>query len=97
MEALSSASRGVENRRRIGSVGASATRALRGSALAAALCGAWIVAGSSPAAADGTETPTEQDRVARLEEALAHIMRHRGVWAATGSEILDAWTSSQQD
>jgi hypothetical protein len=30
-----------------------------------------------------------------LEEALAHIMRHPGVWAATGSEILDAWKASQ--
>jgi len=30
-------------------------------------------------------------RIGALEEALAHIMRHPGVWAATGSEILDAW------
>ncbi len=30
-------------------------------------------------------------RIRALEEALAHIMRHRGVWAATGSQILDAW------
>ena len=34
-------------------------------------------------------------RIRALEEALAHIMRHRGVWAATGSEILDAWKSGQ--
>jgi peptidoglycan/xylan/chitin deacetylase (PgdA/CDA1 family) len=30
-------------------------------------------------------------RIGALEEALAHIMGHEGVWAATGSEILDAW------
>lgn len=30
-------------------------------------------------------------RIRALEEALAHIMRHKGVWAATGGEILDAW------
>ena len=34
-------------------------------------------------------------RIQALEAALAHIMRHRGVWAATGSEILDAWKSAQ--
>jgi peptidoglycan/xylan/chitin deacetylase (PgdA/CDA1 family) len=34
-------------------------------------------------------------RMRALEEALAHIMRHKGVWAATGSEILDAWKTSQ--
>lgn len=34
-------------------------------------------------------------RIRALEEALAHIMRHRGVWTATGSEILDAWKSGQ--
>ena len=34
-------------------------------------------------------------RMRALEEALAHIMRHPGVWAATGSEILDAWKASQ--
>jgi peptidoglycan/xylan/chitin deacetylase (PgdA/CDA1 family) len=33
-------------------------------------------------------------RMRALEEALAHIMRHPGVWAATGSEILDAWKAS---
>ena len=32
---------------------------------------------------------------ATLEEALAHIMRHRGVWAATGNQILDAWRAAQ--
>jgi peptidoglycan/xylan/chitin deacetylase (PgdA/CDA1 family) len=30
-------------------------------------------------------------RISALEDALAHIMRHRGVWAAPGGEILDAW------
>ena len=34
-------------------------------------------------------------RIQALEDALAHIMRHRGVWAATGSEILDAWKAGQ--
>ena len=34
-------------------------------------------------------------RIRALEEALAHIMRHRGVWAATGSQILDAWSAAQ--
>jgi peptidoglycan/xylan/chitin deacetylase (PgdA/CDA1 family) len=33
-------------------------------------------------------------RIGALEEALSHIMRHRGVWAATGGEILDAWTAA---
>jgi peptidoglycan/xylan/chitin deacetylase (PgdA/CDA1 family) len=33
-------------------------------------------------------------RIAALEEALAHVMRHRGVWAATGGEILDAWQTA---
>jgi peptidoglycan/xylan/chitin deacetylase (PgdA/CDA1 family) len=30
-------------------------------------------------------------RIKALEDALAHIMSHQGVWAATGSQILDAW------
>lgn len=34
-------------------------------------------------------------RIRALEEALQHIMRHKGVWTATGSEILDAWKASQ--
>ena len=34
-------------------------------------------------------------RIGALEQALKHIMAHRGVWAATGSEILDAWTAAQ--
>ncbi|MDY7574389.1 polysaccharide deacetylase family protein [Actimicrobium sp. CCI2.3] len=34
-------------------------------------------------------------RIKALEEALAHIMQHDGVWAATGSEILDAWKEAQ--
>lgn len=34
-------------------------------------------------------------RIGALEEALQHMLRHRGVWAATGSEILDAWKASE--
>lgn len=34
-------------------------------------------------------------RIRALEQALAHIMGHAGVWSATGSEILDAWTAAQ--
>jgi peptidoglycan/xylan/chitin deacetylase (PgdA/CDA1 family) len=34
-------------------------------------------------------------RIRALEEALAHIMRHKGVWAATGQEILQAWKAGQ--
>ncbi|MEO8855426.1 MAG: polysaccharide deacetylase family protein, partial [Burkholderiaceae bacterium] len=34
-------------------------------------------------------------RIGALEQALAHIMKHPGVWAATGGEILDAWKSAQ--
>jgi hypothetical protein len=34
-------------------------------------------------------------RISALEQALDHIMRHRGVWAATGSQILDAWKVAQ--
>ena len=34
-------------------------------------------------------------RIKALEDALAHIMQHQRVWAATGSEILDAWKSAQ--
>ena len=34
-------------------------------------------------------------RIQALEQALAHIMGHQGVWAATGCEILDAWKSAQ--
>ena len=30
-------------------------------------------------------------RIGTLETVLEHITRHRGVWAATGGEILDAW------
>jgi len=30
-------------------------------------------------------------RIKALEDALAHIMSHSDVWAATGSQILDAW------
>ena len=32
-------------------------------------------------------------RIGALEAALAHIMRHPGVWPATGAEILDAWSA----
>jgi allantoinase len=34
-------------------------------------------------------------RIKALEDALEHMLRHRGVWAATGGEILDAWTAAQ--
>jgi peptidoglycan/xylan/chitin deacetylase (PgdA/CDA1 family) len=34
-------------------------------------------------------------RIGALEEALQHMVRHKGVWAATGSEILDAWKAAQ--
>jgi len=34
-------------------------------------------------------------RIKALEDALQHIMGHQGVWSATGSEILDAWTTGQ--
>jgi hypothetical protein len=33
-------------------------------------------------------------RIGALEQALEHIMRHKGVWPATGSQILDAWRAS---
>ena len=33
-------------------------------------------------------------RIGALESALAHIMRHPGVWPATGAEILDAWKAA---
>ena len=34
-------------------------------------------------------------RIRALEEALQHMLRHKGVWAATGGEILDAWKAAQ--
>ena len=34
-------------------------------------------------------------RIAALEQALDHMLRHRGVWSATGSQILDAWQAAQ--
>ncbi len=34
-------------------------------------------------------------RIGALEGALAHIMRHPGVWPATGAEILDAWKAQR--
>jgi hypothetical protein len=34
-------------------------------------------------------------RIGALENALAHIMRHPGVWPATGAEILDAWKAQR--
>jgi len=34
-------------------------------------------------------------RIRALEEALAHIVRHPGVWSATGGEILQAWKAQQ--
>ena len=36
-------------------------------------------------------------RIGALEAALAHIMGHQGVWAATGAQIVDAWRSQQRD
>jgi peptidoglycan/xylan/chitin deacetylase (PgdA/CDA1 family) len=33
-------------------------------------------------------------RISALEQALDHIMRHKGVWSATGGQILDAWRAS---
>lgn len=34
-------------------------------------------------------------RISALEDALDHILAHSGVWCATGSQILDAWSASQ--
>jgi allantoinase len=34
-------------------------------------------------------------RIGALERALKHVMGHKGVWVATGSEILDAFTAQQ--
>jgi len=34
-------------------------------------------------------------RIGALEAALAHIMARRGVWPATGAEILDAWKAQR--
>ncbi len=34
-------------------------------------------------------------RIGALEQALTHIMGHRGVWPATGSEILDAFIAQR--
>ena len=34
-------------------------------------------------------------RIGTLESVLAHIMRHPGVWPATGAEILDAWQAQR--
>jgi allantoinase len=34
-------------------------------------------------------------RIGALERALAHFMRHPGVWPATGAEILDAWKAQR--
>lgn len=34
-------------------------------------------------------------RIKYLRAALAHILRHRGVWPATGAEILAAWKAQQ--
>ena len=33
-------------------------------------------------------------RIGTLETVLAHIMKHKGVWPATGGDILDAWMRS---
>jgi peptidoglycan/xylan/chitin deacetylase (PgdA/CDA1 family) len=34
-------------------------------------------------------------RIGALESALAHCMKHPGVWPATGAEILDAWRAQR--
>jgi peptidoglycan/xylan/chitin deacetylase (PgdA/CDA1 family) len=34
-------------------------------------------------------------RIGFLDDALAHMVRHRHVWAATGSEVIDAYRSSR--
>ncbi len=34
-------------------------------------------------------------RIGALEKALEHMIRRKGVWAATGAEILDAWKAQQ--
>jgi len=34
-------------------------------------------------------------RISTLERALAYILRHPGVWPATGAEILDAWKAQR--
>ncbi len=34
-------------------------------------------------------------RIGALESALTHVMRHPGVWPATGAEILDAWKAQR--
>ena len=34
-------------------------------------------------------------RIGCLDDALGHIMRHQGVWAATGAEIID-WYSGHR-
>ena len=35
-------------------------------------------------------------RIGVLEEALAHIMSRKGVWPATGAQILDAWKAQHR-
>lgn len=35
-------------------------------------------------------------RIAHLENALAEVLRHPGVWCATGEEIVAAWVAQQQ-
>ncbi len=34
-------------------------------------------------------------RIGALEKALTHMVQRRGVWSATGAEILDAWKAQQ--
>lgn len=36
-------------------------------------------------------------RIGALEEALDHMLAHEGVWSATASEIMDAWTAQAGD
>ena len=36
-------------------------------------------------------------RIGFLDEALGHMMRHQGVWAATGTEIIDWYKVASQE
>jgi hypothetical protein len=34
-------------------------------------------------------------RIGALEQALRHMLSRKGVWSATGAEIMDAWKAQQ--
>lgn len=36
-------------------------------------------------------------RIEHLERALAHVLKHPGVWCATGEEIVEAWVAQQKE